>query len=177
MSKKIALSTAAVVALVGVAALSLTSRAASEPASLKGKPAPAVALKTVDGKDVALADMKGKVVVIDMWATWCPPCKKSLPHLQKVATDKALADKGLVVWALNAQETKAQVETFMKENKYTFTVPMDEKGAVLKAYFVSGIPTTIIVGRDGTVKEAFVGYGDGSDKLLDAAVDKALAEK
>jgi thiol-disulfide isomerase/thioredoxin len=179
MSKVIAVSSVVVAVLIAAAGISLTAcgaGATSTPESLKGKPAPAIALKTVDGKNVNLADMKGKVVLVDMWATWCPPCKKSLPHLEKLATDKDLADKGLVVWGVNDKETKAEVEKFMKDNKFTFTVPMDEKADVLKAYFVSGIPTTVIVGRDGTVKDAFVGYGDGSDKLIDAAVTKALAE-
>jgi peroxiredoxin len=166
---------------LGVVALMLVvnpaARAANDPASLKGKAAPAIALKTLDGKDVTLADLKGKVVLVDTWATWCPPCKASLPHIQAVATDKALAEKGLVVWAVNDKETKEVVDKFMKDNKYTFAVPMDTKGDMLKAYNVSGIPTTFIIGRDGTVKDAFVGYGgDASAKEIDAAVAKALAE-
>jgi peroxiredoxin len=153
------------------------AHAADDPESLKGKPAPAIALKTIDGNDLSLADMKGKVVLIDMWATWCPPCQASLPHVQKTSGDKALADKGLVVWAVDAMETKPVVSDFLKKNNYTFTVLMDDTGAILKAYFVSGIPTTVIVGRDGTVKDVFVGYdGDDSAKAIDAAVDKALAE-
>ena len=178
MSKKsIIVSAFIAAALVAVAGISLTARAANDPASLKGKAAPAIALKTLDGKDLALADMKGKVVLVDTWATWCPPCRLSLPHVQKMSADKALADKGLVVWAVDDQETKPVVEAFLKENSYTFTVLMDDKAAVLKAYFVSGIPTTIIVGRDGTVKDTFVGYGgDESAKEIDAAVEKALAE-
>ena len=164
-------------ALVALAGMSLTARAANDPASLEGKPAPAIALKTLDGKDLSLAGMKGKVVLVDTWATWCPPCRLSLPHIQKISADKALADKGLIVWAVDDQETKPVVEAFLKDNKYTFTVLMDEKAAVLKAYFVSGIPTTIVVGRDGTVKNTFVGYGgDASAKAIDAAVEKALAE-
>jgi len=167
----------AAAALLAVAGISMTAWGANDPASLKGKAAPAIALKTLDGKDLALADLKGKVVLVDTWATWCPPCRESLPHVQKMSADKALADKGLVVWAVDDQETKAVVEAFLKQNNYTFTVLMDDKAAVLKAYFVSGIPTTILVGRDGTVKDTFVGYGgEESAKAIDAAVDKALAE-
>jgi len=157
--------------------ISLTACAADDPASLKGKAAPGITLKTIDGKDVSLAGMKGKVVLVDFWATWCPPCKESLPHVQKVSADKALADKGLVVWATDDRETKDVVSAFLKQNSYTFTVLMDDKGAALQAYLVSGIPTTIVIGRDGTVKDAFVGYGgDDTAKAIDAAIDKALAE-
>jgi thiol-disulfide isomerase/thioredoxin len=177
MPKSMMISAAVAVAVVAAAAISLTAQAASDPESLKGKPAPAIALKTLDGNDVLLAGMKGKVVLVDTWATWCPPCRASLPHIQKLATDKTLAEKGLVVWAVNDKETKADVSKYMTDNKYTFTVPMDEKGEVLKAYFITGIPTTIVVGRDGTVKDAFVGYGgDASAKKIDDAVAKALAE-
>jgi thiol-disulfide isomerase/thioredoxin len=163
------------VAVIGV--IGLTSRAANGPESLEGKAAPAIALKTLEGQAVSLAEMKGKVVLVDMWATWCPPCRVSLPHVQKLATDKALAEKGLVVWGVNAREDKATIGGFMEENKYTFTVPMDEKGAVSKAYRVSGIPTTVVVGRDGLVKATFVGYaGEETAKEIDEAVNKALAE-
>ena len=134
-------------------------------------------LKTLDGKDVKLSGQKGNVVLLDLWATWCPPCRKSLPHVQELSADKALAQKGLVVWAVNSQEPAATAEKFLKENKYTFTVPMDAEGKVGKAYLVTGIPTTVIVGRDGTIKDVFIGFGPNSGKAIDAAVAKALAEK
>jgi peroxiredoxin len=151
--------------------------ASSTPASLEGKPAPAIKLTTLNGRNLSLADQKGKVVLIDNWATWCPPCKASLPHIQKLSADKSLADKGLVVWAVDAQEPRATVERFMDDNHYTFTVLLDEKGTTLRDYYVSGIPTTILVGRDGTVKKTFVGYGgDATAKQIDDAINAALAE-
>jgi peroxiredoxin len=160
------------------AGLGINLRAANDtPASLEGKPAPAIKLKAINGRDLSLADQKGKVVLIDNWATWCPPCKASLPHIQQLGADQSLADKGLVVWAVNAQESKATVDRFMDDNHFTFIVLMDEKGTTLRDYFVSGIPTTILVGRDGTVKKTFVGYaGDATAKQIDDAVNQALAE-
>ncbi len=149
------------------------------PQSLEGKAAPDFALKTLDGKDVKLSDQKGKVVLIDFWATWCPPCRESLPHLEKTATDTTLAEKGLVVWAVNARETKDKIEPFMKENKYTFSVPMDTDGAAMGKYHVRGIPTTVIVGRDGKVKKVFVGFSNqsGTADQIHKAVEAALAEE
>ncbi|HEY7119903.1 MAG TPA: redoxin domain-containing protein [Tepidisphaeraceae bacterium] len=164
--------------VLGLSLVASVSRAAdpADTSGLEGKPAPDVTLPTLDGKNVKLADMKGKVVILDFWATWCPPCRKSLPHLQATSIDKAMADKGLVVWAINVRETNEQVTKFLADNKYTFTVPMDP-GTVMKEYLVRGIPTTVIVGRDGSIKKVFIGFGDGSEKPMDDAIKAALDEK
>lgn len=168
---------AVAVIVAAVAAFAAFNAQAAAPSPLEGKPAPDIALTTLDGKEVKLSDQKGKVVLVDFWATWCPPCRESLPHVQELSADKAAAEKGLVVWAVNARETKDKIEAFVKQNNYTFSVPMDAKGAAMKEYGVRGIPTTVVVGRDGTVKKVFVGFGQGSAKQIDEAVKSALDEK
>jgi cytochrome c biogenesis protein CcmG/thiol:disulfide interchange protein DsbE len=147
------------------------------PEDLKGKPAPDFKLATANDKQVALSELKGKVVVVDFWATWCPPCRKSLPHVQKLSEDQSRFKEGLRVLAVNAREPKAKIEPFMQENKYTFAVPMDSTGKTMGAYQVSGIPTTVVIGRDGVVRDVFVGFHDDGGKSLDEAVDAALKEK
>lgn len=148
----------------------------ADPTTLKGKPAADFSLPTLGNTNVSLAGEKGKVVLIDTWATWCPPCRASLPHIQKISSDSKRAAQGLVVWAINDGETTADVSKFLADNKYTFTVLMDPQATVLSKYHVSGIPTTFIVGRDGTIQDVFVGYDDHSAEAIDAAIDKALAE-
>jgi len=162
--------------LVLLLGVGVTARAEDDTNALVGKAAPDFSLATLIGQQVQLSGQKGKVVMVDFWATWCPPCRQSLPHVQQASANKDLAEKGLVVWAVNASEKAETVKGFLDDNHYTFTVPMDGNGAVLNKYFVHGIPTTVIVGRDGSVKAVFIGFGDGSAKQIDDAVDKALAE-
>jgi len=147
------------------------------PEELEGKQAPDFSVDTLDGKKFKLSELKKNVVVLDFWATWCPPCRKSLPHIEEMSKKKDLADQGLKVFAVNAQEDKAKVEKFMKDNNYSFNVPMDKDGAAMKDYGISGIPTTIVVSRGGKVHKAFVGfYEKTSPKDLEKAVEEALKE-
>ena len=167
----------ALLVTTGITSAQQQRQQGGEPKDLVGKPAPAFSLKTFSGETVKLADQKGKVVLIDFWATWCPPCRESLPHVQKLSDDKEMAEKGLVVWAVNAREGKDKIEPFMTQNNYSFSVPMDANGATMNKYHVRGIPTTIVVGRDGKVKNAFVGFGgEQSAKQIHDAVVAALAE-
>jgi peroxiredoxin len=145
--------------------------------SLEGKAAPEFSLQTLDGKTARLSEQKGSVVLLDFWATWCGPCVAALPHVQKISQDESLASKGLKVWAVNAKEKKEKVEPFIRQNSYTFAVPMDADGKVMKDYLVRGIPTQVIVGRDGTIKNVFVGFGgEESAKKLHDALEAALKE-
>lgn len=162
---------------VNLALLALSCGAAGDDAdtrSLQGKAAPDFTLTTLDGKQVKLSEQKGSVVLIDFWATWCPPCRKALPHIQHISENRDLAGRGLRVWAVNLREQKEKVQQFMSDNKYTFAVPMDQNGAVAGVYRVQGIPTTVIVGKDGTIRNVFVGFGAGGEKRLDEAIEAAL---
>lgn len=129
-------------------------------AALVGEPAPNFQLKTLDGKTVSLGELKGQVVVLDFWASWCPPCIESLPHLGKLYQEKQ--DKGVKVFAVNVAEDKAKVEMFLKSKNVTVPVLLDSKGDAAEKYNVSSLPQTVVIGKDGTVKKVFVGLGADS---------------
>jgi thiol-disulfide isomerase/thioredoxin len=144
--------------------------------TLVGKPAPPVKLENLDGKDVSpLIDHKGNVIVLDFWATWCPPCREGLPHLDELYKQKQEA--GLKVFALDLQEDKDTVKKFIEEKKLSLPVLLDEKGDVAGRYLVQGIPQTVVIGKDGTVKGVFVGFGPESAEKLAQAVEAALQAK
>jgi peroxiredoxin len=151
--------------------------------AMEGRPSPDFSLEGLDGKPFKLSENKGKVVVVDLWATWCGPCVKSLPDLQKLSEDKSLASRGLVVVAPNVGEDKPTIKEFIEKNKYTLTVLVDEKTTLANALGVSGIPTKLVIGRDGIIRKVLVGnvpaVGDqpSSEDQLKQAIEAALNEK
>jgi peroxiredoxin/outer membrane lipoprotein-sorting protein len=125
------------------------------PSELVGKPAPPFTLTGVKGSTVSLAAYKGKVVMLDFWATWCKPCRIEMPHVQKLYQE--FKPKGLVVFGVNLAEEPAAVRKFLSENPYTFPILLDRRGETSKDYGAEAIPTLVIIGRDGKVSSYFQG--------------------
>ncbi|WP_316745867.1 redoxin domain-containing protein [Pedobacter gandavensis] len=140
-------------------------------------PAPAFNLKNLKGESVSLASLKGKVVILDYWATWCGPCVASFPGMQK-AREKYAADKDVVFLFVNTWQREENrdkvVRDFLTEKKYDFNVLMDTKNEqnpevfdVITAYKVSGIPTKFIIGPDGNIKFKAVGFSGSTDGVVE----------
>lgn len=157
------------------------ARAADEPKV--GDAAPAFTLKSLDGKDVSLSDFKGKVVMINWFATWCPPCNAEVPHLQKEVW-AAYQKKGVQVLAIDIAERGAQeslVTEFKKKYKLTYPILLDQKATTFEAYGNGdGIPKNCLIGKDGKIRAFYVGFdpekGLGEvTKAIDAALGEAAA--
>ncbi len=159
-----------------------------------GAVAPDFTMLTVDGKEMRLADFKGKVVILDFWATWCGPCIASFPHTQKVAAK--YKDQGVVVVASGTSDTIAKFKEWIPKNSprypdLVWAFDPHERGAATfaerassKLYHVSGIPTQFVIGRDGKIVATIVGNGGEGDTRTEGAlalagvkVDDATAAK
>lgn len=129
-------------------------------------PAPAWATTDLDGKPIGLEALKGKVVVVDFWATWCPPCVHEIPGYVKL--QEKYADKGLVIVGLSLDRNKAAVPPFAK--KYGINYPLAIVGSEMTDLFggVEGIPTTFLIDREGNIRHKKVGAMEADDyeKLL-----------
>jgi peroxiredoxin len=142
-----------------------------EGVSMIGMEAPDFTLSDPSGKTVHLRDLRGKVVVVDFWATWCGPCRALMPHIQKM--HEQLAAKGLTILGLDVGEDADTVAKFAKEQSYTFPLLLDAEPQVTSRYFVQAYPTTFVIDRAGRI--AFRGMGSGKPTDLQAAVENALS--
>lgn len=127
--------------------------------SLTGTPqavAPNFDLVALDGRAVSLEDLRGKVVLLNFWATWCPPCKAEMPDLEALYREYGDARDFVVVGA-NAQEGAELVAAFAEERALTFPILLDSDGTAMAQYGVRPLPTTFIIDREGYIRDAWNG--------------------
>ena len=130
------------------------------PLHAQARPAPAFSVKTLDGKALKLADLKRRPVIVDFWATWCGPCRASMPHLSTMQS--RYGKQGLAVIGMSVDENGPQgVRKFAQQLNVKFTLAM-ANDEILDAYGpIRSIPTTFFIARDGNIVRRVVGYIDG----------------
>lgn len=167
------LSVVVVLAVVSIAMRShSTPRAGSVINDYIGRPAPEFTLPDLDGNAVSLASLKGKVVVLDLWATWCPPCIEELPIVTGITAK--YADRGVTYKAVNVGDSPAQVRAFLAKAQISPPVLLDEKYHVGELYGAQYIPLLVVIDRSGRI----VAHGnvapDEVEKTLPEWIESAL---
>ncbi|GAB3989349.1 hypothetical protein GCM10028807_14060 [Spirosoma daeguense] len=135
---------------------------------LINEPAPAFALTDLKGRSISSSAFKGKVIVLDFWATWCGPCIASFPAMQQ-AQNKFLSDPNVRFLFVNTREggPLQRVHNFMNKHPYEFVVPLDTQQKVANAYKVKGIPTKVVIGPNGRVRYRTIGYSGDPETTVD----------
>jgi peroxiredoxin len=126
------------------------------PSSGPGEPAPAFTLTSLEGSKVSLSDFRGKVVILDFWATWCPPCKREIPDF--IVLQTKYGAQGLQILGVAVSDEESAVRKFVKDVGMNYPVVLGTPAVSSQYGGVESIPTTFVIDRDGKIRETFVGY-------------------
>lgn len=151
------------------------SPAGSEAAVRRGQPGPSFKLFAINGQPVSSEGLKGSVVVLDFWATWCPHCRDSIPFLSRL--HRTYAAQGLQVVGMSADEGGERVVRQYVEGKAIPYLIVMANRKLLSDYSVRALPVVYILDRHGIVREQFLGFSDQAGAVMEALVKKLLAEK
>ncbi len=138
-----------------------------------GKPAPSFALPGLDGKIVHLSDHRGKVVLVNIWATWCRPCVDEMPSMEKLYQEFKDRDFEILAVSIDADGTGAVVP-FMLKYKLTFPALIDSEGSIRESYRVTGVPESFIIDQQGILVKKIIGAADWSAPDVFLFIDNML---
>ncbi len=162
------------VMLIGPVACKRSTETGEHHTAKLGAEAPDFVLRGVDGKEVSLSHFRGKMVLLEFWATWCPPCRATVPEL--TAIQEKYYGKGLVVLGVSLDEgvdLPAKLSSFSKEFKINYRLLIGDEETE-RAYNVSSIPMTFLIDRNGKVVASYVGYVDNLSAVVSEHMDKTI---
>ena len=150
-----------------------TSTAGQISAPQKGFLAPDFELKTPAGETIKLSDLRGQAVLVNLWATWCPPCRAEMQTIETVYNE--YKDQGFVVLAVNMtyQDNQLEIMPFVNEQGLTFPILLDETSDMAKDYQLQSLPSSYFIGRDGIINEVVIG-GPMAEALLRTRIEDIL---
>jgi peroxiredoxin len=156
--------------LLVASSLTVSSLSAGE---LSG-PAHNFTLQSRSGEVVSLADLKGEVVMVNFWATWCGPCRKEMPHLE--ALHQRYSDLGFTLLGVNVEEDSSGADKFLAETPVSFPILFDPGNEVSKLYEVVAMPSTVMIDRNGNMRYIHHGYQDGYENEYQTQIRALLRE-
>ncbi len=136
--------------------------------------APDFTLPSSSGSNVRLSELKGEVILLNFWASWCGPCRVEMPSLNKL--HNKYKSIGFKVIGVNVEESNTNAKVFLKENKVSFPILWDKKNKVSKQYHVSAMPTTVLIDRDGKIRYIHKGYQAGDEKIYKKVIKQLIRE-
>lgn len=134
--------------------------------------APGFFLITLDGEYVSLEDLKGKVVLLDFWATWCGPCRESVPHLRHL--NRKMKDAPFVIVGLSVDHDQEELLAFVEAEELNWPQYWDKRRELAQLYGVNGYPTYILIDHQGSIVFEFEGWGEGVGPIIEAEVAMAI---
>ena len=134
--------------------------------------APDFTLSDLQGKSIALSSLKGKVVLLNFWATWCPPCKAEMPAMNRLYHE--IKARGFEIIAVSTDTSLSTIRDYLAKNRVDFPILHDEKKSVSKQYRVFSMPTTFLIDKNGTIVEKFYGEYDWTDSDVRKQIEKLL---
>lgn len=141
-----------------------------------GDPAPDFSVALFDGSHLTLSELRGKVVLLNFWATWCPPCRQELTRVQKDLIDR-FAGRDFLFLPVSRGEKRSDVAAFREKTGYTFPMGLDSTRTIYDRYATNFIPRNYLIDRDGRIISATIGYSPEEFDELIAAIERALAGK
>jgi len=142
-------------------------------APLPDHPAPDLALSQLDGTPRTLRELRGQVVLINVWATWCPPCRAEMPAIQQAYADHH--DRGFTVLAVNQREDATDITPFVEQHGLTFPVLLDHDGQASAAYQASALLSSFFVDRRGVIRAVY--HGPMPSRVINGIVEQLLLER
>jgi cytochrome c biogenesis protein CcmG, thiol:disulfide interchange protein DsbE len=158
---------------MGTTLLAAPTDLLSTPAPLPDHPAPDLALPQLNGTPRTLRDLRGQVVLINVWTTWCPPCRAEMPAIQQAYAE--YHDRGFTVLAVNQREDAAAITSFLEQHGLMFPILMDSDGQASATYQTSALPSSFFIDRRGIIRTVY--HGPLPPSVINGTIEQLLQER